>query len=127
MRVLLIFLFIAVAVSGCKKKPPPAKPNPPTPTAAIKVTVKHIIQFQPYQIDTLVVGAQVTLYMDPQDRADRINAVTTGVTDTSGVLQFNYLPEEFYYLTIEHDDLGYEEELVSTPVGTTSLVEILYY
>lgn len=115
-----------ILLVGCKKEPPPAKPNPPVPTAAMRVTVKHILQLHP-TIDEPVPDAAVALYKTEADRHDQMNRVTMGTTDTTGEVFFDYLPDKFYYLTIEHPTYGYEEEEVSTPAGTTSLVEILYY
>jgi restriction endonuclease S subunit len=92
----------------------------------MRVTVWEVVQFTP-RIEERVADATVSLYKSEEDRTDQINRVNQATTDTTGEVFFDYLPDEIYYLAIDHSSLGYEEDVVSTPAGTTSLVNILYY
>ena len=62
-----------------------------------------------------------------EDLIDSTGFVADRYTDSNGVAWIQYLKEDFYYLKVHHPKFYMELDSVSTPAGTLSFVEILYY
>lgn len=124
----VIFILVFLSVSfACEKTRPTTGQDNPTINTTVKVLVKHVYQFQPDVKDSVVAGAEVSIFISALDRAQMINEEAKRTTDTSGYAIFEYRKHHYYYVLAKHPTLGTVEEEVSTPAGTVSFLEMLYY
>ena len=92
-------------------------------SATIKVTVYKLLS---NGNQVFIKGALVQLYKSKDDRDAGLNEEKEGLTDSTGMVSFFTLTEEYYYIKSSHPSYGTEFEEVNTPDKTVSFVDIIY-
>lgn len=128
---LFIVFGLLMLLFACKKEDPlPTNTNTNTTTQqdyrTVNVTVKHIYEFNPNK-DSTVRDVRVRLYKSAEDRNNNTGLDADRSTDSNGVALITHRKENYYYIRTDHPVLGKKLAEVSTPAGTTSFVEVLYY
>ena len=91
----------------------------------IRITAKHYFPSGNKLEDTLLSGAEVLLFKDPQDRSLENNPILSSVTDTNGETNFVSLPDSIYYILGKHPAAKNAEEIVNfNNSGEITFVEL---
>lgn len=107
---------------------PPTNSNKPgSPKGGLRVTVKHIYQWQPVRLDSLVSGTDVHLFRNELDRDQNLNAYNWKTTDTSGEATFLSVDTGKFYMLLIHPMLGEVKDYEYIKSNATSLLEVFYY
>lgn len=126
-RFLVLLVTISVFLVACAKKDPPFNPGTPPANTSLKVTVKHVYAIWPDVKDSLVAGATVAIFTAAEDRDQLINWDGWKETDSTGVALFEYRKHAYYYVLVDHPLFGKITDEVTTPAGTLSFLEMLFY
>ncbi len=137
----LFLLFVALAVGCNTQDPAPSGTGGNTNTGSgtgnnngsntgsgiVEVTVHHIYD-NTYNLDSLVHGAQVTLYTSAADRVNQENNFKMGYTDSTGKYISENLPISTYYLEIKFDTLNPSwEEVTLSEFAVKEFVQAYLY
>lgn len=93
---------------------------------SIQVEVRHLYDL-PSFTDSLLANATVLLYTDKDQFLYDGYPDAYRITDSTGIAFFEFLPENYYWMRILHEDLGEQVDSVSTPDNTLSFVYVTYY
>lgn len=94
-------------------------------SGTIKITARHYFPSGNRLQDTLLTGAEVLLFSDPQDRSLENNPVLSTVTDTNGEASFVSLPDSIYYVLGKYPIAKNAEETVNfNNSGEITFVEL---
>lgn len=107
--------------------PPTSSNNPGSPKGGLRVTVKHIYQWQPVRLDSLVPGTDVHLFRTELDRDQNLNVYNWKTTDTSGEATFLSIDTGKFYMLLIHPVLGEAKDFEYIKANATSLLEMFYY
>lgn len=88
--------------------------------------VYHVYDFSPVS-DSTVRDATIAIYASYEDLLLDFYPDASRVTDSVGHAEINGLGADYYYIKCTHTELGTVIDSVSTPSGTTSFVELLFY
>ena len=120
-------VLLLVILSACKKEEvdqnlPPVN----THSATAKVTISHLYDI-PNSLDSLVPFAQVKVYETIEDLTFDENRLYDRTSDSLGFVEINGISKTKIYLKAFHTSLGNKVDSVSTPDGTISFLEIIYF
>lgn len=128
MRKYLLILFVPIWFQACNNDEP-ASDNfhgLDNFNRTIRFTVKNVYSLSPV-MDSLVPDAQISIYSDYYDFLAGNYPDASRITDSAGYAEINGLDKDFYYIRATHPDLGEIIDSISTPDGTISFEELLFY
>jgi hypothetical protein len=122
------FLLVASSFYACGDEAPKAELFNASDryNKSIQVEVRHLYDLSSLS-DSLLANATVLLYMDKDQFLYDGYPDAYRITDSTGIAFFEFLPENYYYMRILHEDLGEKRDSVSTPDNTLSFVYITYF
>lgn len=119
------FILVA-AVLGCNSDPVPVSSGNGTAlNRQLKITVRNVYDVGPPARDSLLPEAIVSLYENEQDREVDLRVRREGITDEDGLLIFDFIASDVYYLKAVHPDFDQFEYLDEITVEEGALVTYL--
>ena len=66
------------------------------------------------------------LFIAEDERLENENIIKLKTTDSTGEVKFDFVKHDYYYVKVNHDQLGEALDEVSTPNKAVSFLEIIY-
>ena len=98
----------------------------PAPSASLHIHIVHQVLQSGTLVEVPLKDVSVFLYLNDNDRTNSDHVQKSGVTDDSGKVVFNSLPDSYYYITASHATLGIKKIETATPNGSVSYEDIIY-
>lgn len=122
---LFYYILIGSLFQSCNSNKNNDKVNPIS-SAKLNIQVFQQVLQSGSLIETPLKNVTVFLYLTEAERTSNDNVQKTAVTNDSGKVVFNSLPDDYYYITTSHPTLGFRKTETATPNGSISYEDIIY-